>query len=144
MTNNASQHFSVGSFSYIYHRAELIQLIYDGLSPEDLARIHVNKRLSDIQETDSGVVVTCTDGSTYEGSIVIGADGVHSKAQAIMRELALKANPDADVNEEKPFPVEYKTMWCNFPRRWEFAPGDHCITQYVFLCPIPNFISKDL
>lgn len=83
------------------------------------------------------MIVTCADGSTYEGSIVIGADGVHSKTRGAIRAQALKANPDADVDDEVPFPVEYKTMWCTFPRRWEFPPGDHCITQYV----LPLYLS---
>ncbi|KAK2599490.1 hypothetical protein N8I77_011241 [Diaporthe amygdali] len=118
-----------GSYSFMYHRAELIKAIHDGLSEEDQARIYVDKKLESIEETDDGVVVKCADGSTYEGSIVLGADGVHSKTRRLMRELALSKSPDADVNDIEPFQHQYKTMWCSFPRRWEFAPGDHCITH---------------
>lgn len=118
-----------GSYSFCFHRAELIQALYDGLSEQDQARVHTNKKLQNIEETDDGVVVTCVDGSTYEGSVVLGADGVHSQTRALMRELALRKSPDADVNDIVPFQHSYRTMWCSFPRRWEFAPGDHCITH---------------
>jgi 2-polyprenyl-6-methoxyphenol hydroxylase-like FAD-dependent oxidoreductase len=46
-----------------------------------------------------------------------------------VRELSLRKSPDADVNDIVPFQHAYKTMWCSFPRRWEYAPGDHCITH---------------
>lgn len=75
------------------------------------------------------MVVTCEDGSKYEGSIVLGADGVHSSTRRIMRELSLEASPGAAVNKEKPFSVEYKTMWCTFPRHYAFAAGDHHVTH---------------
>ncbi|KKY37793.1 putative fad binding domain containing protein [Diaporthe ampelina] len=120
---------SHGSYSFMFHRAELLEAIYDGLGEEDQARIHTDKKLESIEDTDGGVVVTCTDGSTYEGSIVLGADGVHSKTRTLMRDLSLNKSPDADVNDIEPFQYLYKTMWCSFPRRWEFAPGDHCITH---------------
>lgn len=115
----------------MFHRAELVQFFFESLSTEDQARILVNKRLAGIEDTGSGVIVSCQDGTTYEGSIVVGADGVHSKTRSLMREQALKADPSADVDEELPFPVQYRTMWCSLPRLWEFPPGDHCITQYV-------------
>lgn len=113
----------------MFHRAELVQLIHDGLSAEDQARIHLNKKLASIDSTEDGVVVTCSDGSTYEGSVVLGADGVHSKTRALVRELMLKENPDSDVDESQPYPAEYKTLWCSFPRRYEFSPGDAIVVS---------------
>ncbi|KAK7747518.1 hypothetical protein SLS53_001773 [Cytospora paraplurivora] len=113
----------------MFHRAQLVQAFYEGLRNEDQARIHTGKKLATIENTSDGVIVTCADGSIYEGSIVLGADGVHSPTRKILRELALRTNPDADVDEEVPFSVEYKTMWCSVPRRYEFAPGDACSTH---------------
>lgn len=113
----------------MFHRAELVQLFYDGLSAEDQARIHVGKQLASIDNTDDGVLVTCTDGSTYEGSIVLGADGVHSKVRAILREQMLKDSLESEVDEDRPFPCAYKTLWCSFPRRYEIAPGEHIVTH---------------
>ncbi|ROW03479.1 hypothetical protein VSDG_01303 [Cytospora chrysosperma] len=118
-----------GAFSLMTHRAELVQALYESLSDEDRARIHTGKKLASIESNSGGVVVTCEDGTSYEGSIVIGADGVHSATRRIMRDVSLKASPDAVVNDEKPFSVEYKTMWCTLPRLHEYAPGDHNITH---------------
>lgn len=113
----------------MFHRAELVQLFYDSLSAEDKAKIHLNKKLASIDNTEDGVSVTCADGSTYEGSIVLGADGVHSKVRAILREQMLKESLDSEVDEDQPYPAMYKTLWCSFPRRYEFTPGDHLITH---------------
>lgn len=113
----------------MFHRAELVQLIYDGLSTEDQARIRLSKKLDTIDSTDDGVLVTCTDGSTYEGSVVLGADGVHSKVRAILREQMLKDSPASDVDEDQPYSAEYKTLWCSVPRRYECTPGDHLLTH---------------
>ncbi|KAL6408424.1 hypothetical protein AUP68_08281 [Ilyonectria robusta] len=55
-------------------------------------------------------------GSTYEGSIVIGADGVHSKTRRLMRKLALESNPQAEWDAETPYTCAYRCMWCSFPR----------------------------
>lgn len=120
---------SYGQSALMFHRAELIRVIHDGLKKEDKERIHLNKRMTGVEATENGVVVTCADGSSYEGSIILGADGVHSKTRGFLREQALKADPDADVDGEHPFPVEYKTMWYSIPRRYEFTPGDHYLNH---------------
>lgn len=113
------------------HRADLVQCLYDSLSDADRARVHVGKRLAGVETTADGVVVTCADGSTYEGTMVLGADGVHSMTRSLMREHALRADPasEPELDAEKPFPAAYKTMWCTVPRRWEFTPGDHHVTH---------------
>jgi len=46
--------------------------------------------MAHIYTTDDGVVVTCADGSSHKGSIVIGADGTRSKTRDLMREMALR------------------------------------------------------
>lgn len=100
----------------------------------------LDKKLSAIEKTaNGGVVVTCVDGSTgekhsFQGSIVLGADGVHSKTRTLMQELEKPPKKEAEATAAAaaaaaPFKAEYKTMWCCLPRRWEFAPGEHCITH---------------
>jgi 2-polyprenyl-6-methoxyphenol hydroxylase-like FAD-dependent oxidoreductase len=44
----------------------------------DKTSILVGKRVSRIDYSQKGVVVQCKDGTSYEGTVVIGADGCHS------------------------------------------------------------------
>ncbi|KAJ4295802.1 hypothetical protein N0V88_004504 [Collariella sp. IMI 366227] len=63
----------------------------------------------------AGVEVTCTDGIVYQGSIVIGADDVHSTTRHLMREAALKNDPSRDLDAEDPFPAAYQLLFGAFP-----------------------------
>ncbi|KAM5350322.1 hypothetical protein ACJ41O_006827 [Fusarium nematophilum] len=99
-----------------FHRAQLIEVLYRGLSEEAKANFHFGKKLVDVVSTEHGVEATCADGSIYQGSIVIGADGVHSKTRLMMRNLALKDNPSHSWDSERPYIATYKCMWASFPR----------------------------
>lgn len=62
-----------------------MQFFYDSLSDAEKKRVLLNKKLASIEKVEDGVVVTCVDAKTgenvtVEGSIVLGADGVHSKS----------------------------------------------------------------
>ncbi|KAK7429866.1 hypothetical protein QQZ08_003485 [Neonectria magnoliae] len=120
---------SFGSSLVAFHRAHLIKAIYDGLPGSAKSRYLSGKRLADIATTSTGVEVTCTDGSSYQGSIVIGADGAHSKTRSIMRRLALQANSSltSTWDSETPFKSTYKCLWASFRRPSE--PGDSYETQ---------------
>ncbi|KAF7560069.1 hypothetical protein G7046_g4082 [Stylonectria norvegica] len=112
-----------GSALLVFHRAHLIQALYSNLPKDAKARFHVGKKLTDIATTPSGVKVTCGDGTTYSGSIVVGADGVYSQTRSVMRRLALEADPSlaATWDPEFPFTRHYKCLWASFPRPSE--PG---------------------
>ncbi|KAF4459802.1 FAD binding domain-containing [Fusarium albosuccineum] len=102
-----------------YHRAQLIEVMYKRLPEEAKAKFHFNKKLVDIESNEDGVKATCDDGSTYEGSVIIGADGVHSRTRLIMRDMALKANPSASWDPELPYTATYNLLWACFPRPTE-------------------------
>ncbi|OTA91291.1 hypothetical protein M434DRAFT_13258 [Hypoxylon sp. CO27-5] len=112
-----------GGAAYMFNRAHLVRALYDGLSESDKSRVLTNKKVTDVSADASGVSVLCVDGTKYEGSIVIGADGVHSIVRKRMRELALKASPTIDIDEENPFVSEYKTAWCSFPLQGDEKGG---------------------
>ncbi|KAL1853167.1 hypothetical protein Daus18300_011906 [Diaporthe australafricana] len=104
-------------------KADIVTLLYESLSEADKACILLNKTVTNIVADNDGVEVRCGDGSIYHGSILIGADGVHSKVRQAIRESAIKASSPR-VNEEKPYLSEYKVMWCTFPRQPSMEPGD--------------------
>jgi salicylate hydroxylase len=57
------------------HRAELQRLLAGPLGPEHL---HLDYRAESLEERDEGMLVHCSPGRTFEASLVVGADGVHS------------------------------------------------------------------
>jgi len=83
-----------------------------------------NKRVSNVSTTADGVVVRCRDGTSYDGSIIIGADGAHSFIRDQMRTLALQSSATEGVNDEKPFLTTYNAMWVRFPTMSGLRPGN--------------------
>ena len=116
---------SIGQRPMTFHRQDVLKILYDNLTPTDRAKVHLSKKVVDIRTAVDGVSVTCADGTIYEGTIVIGADGVHSKTRSFMRKLALEASPTAAVNPEKPYTAYYKCMWGTVPIPSGLSPGDH-------------------
>ena len=89
--------------------------MYNGLPATAKQRVLTNKTLTDITTTDDGVTVTCADGSTLDGSIVIGADGVNSKTRQVMRDIALKESPTRPWDSQKPYTATYQLLYGTFP-----------------------------
>ncbi|KAK0727551.1 hypothetical protein B0T26DRAFT_809909 [Lasiosphaeria miniovina] len=91
----------------------------------DKARVLTGKQVVDIESGADGVVVHCKDGSAHRGSMVVGADGVHSLVRQRMRHLALSA-ASPKVNDEHPYACEYRLFWCTFlrPVGCDLAAGD--------------------
>ncbi|KAK1253271.1 hypothetical protein MKX07_001348 [Trichoderma sp. CBMAI-0711] len=116
-----------GTRPLVFHRAELVQSLYDQLPAETKPKVLLGKKVTDIQSTEDIVKVFCDDGSQYEGSMVIGADGVHSRTRHIMRRLALETRPSARWDPETPFTTSYRCMWASFKR--PIAPGAAFETQ---------------
>ncbi|KAM0426036.1 hypothetical protein ACHAPT_008667 [Fusarium lateritium] len=104
-----------------FHRAHLVQVLYENLPEEAKSKYFLNKKVTTIDSNDEGVNVTCDDGSIYDGSIVLGADGVHSITRSLMRDLALSENPKLVWDPKEPFTSVYKCLWASFPRPSE--PG---------------------
>lgn len=67
-------------------RASLLHMLYDSL-PDREARVRTGKQVVSVETHDTGVKATCKDGSVYQGSVVVGCDGVHSIVRQRMCEL---------------------------------------------------------
>lgn len=93
------------------HRPDIMEILYDRLLDADKARILTSKELIDIETHKDGWIVKCADGTANEGSIVIGADGVHSQVRVAMRRLVLKESPTANFNDEKPYSMAYRSLF---------------------------------
>lgn len=88
----------------------MLRILYDHLTHKD--RVKLNKKVSQIKLVPGGVEVITRDGDNIKGSIVVGADGIHSTVRAEMFRLAGELQPDyLDQEEPDKVPCYYK---CSF------------------------------
>ncbi|KAH8816061.1 hypothetical protein F5884DRAFT_872553 [Xylogone sp. PMI_703] len=78
-------------------RSKLLLMLYDRL--KDKSRILTGKRVVKVENLSDSVAVFCKDGASYTGSIVVGADGIHSKVRKEMRRNAVE-NGDGALFEK--------------------------------------------
>jgi 2-polyprenyl-6-methoxyphenol hydroxylase-like FAD-dependent oxidoreductase len=67
-------------------RHQLVKTLYDHL--EDKSKVLLNKNVVAVEHSTGGVKVKCEDGSSYDGHVLVGADGVSSKTRHEMWRLA--------------------------------------------------------
>lgn len=92
--------FSLGYDVIVFPRPALYELL---LAKIPRHKISFKKKVLSVQETGTGVVVNCADNSSYEGDIVVGADGAYSAVrQSLYKQLEkqnkLPASDAAQMN----------------------------------------------
>ncbi|KAK6215655.1 FAD binding domain-containing protein [Colletotrichum tabaci] len=84
-------------------RRRLLEVLYNALP--DKSKVLVNKTVSDIEQCEdgksAGVKVRTADGDVYEGDIVVGADGVHSRTRSELWRMSSSAGQSEGVRMEK-------------------------------------------
>lgn len=70
---------------------------------QDKSKIRTREGFVSFTETDTGVTVRTDQGNTYEGSIIVGADGVHSETRKQLAALT------ADTKMAKTLSNGFKT-----------------------------------
>ncbi|KAF9931287.1 hypothetical protein FBU30_010516 [Linnemannia zychae] len=81
-------------------RPELYDLIMRQVPNE---RIHFSKKILTTKQGGNGVLIRCSDGSEYEGDILVGADGAHSAIRQNLYEQ-LKKNKNLPSSDDVPLP----------------------------------------
>jgi 2-polyprenyl-6-methoxyphenol hydroxylase-like FAD-dependent oxidoreductase len=102
---------SHGYRSRFLDRQWLLQTLYDHIQHKE--RVLVNKRVKGIELVPGGAEVLTTDGHTYHGTIVVGADGIHSAVRSEMFRLGDVLEPGLfDAKAELERTTCYS--WCIF------------------------------
>ncbi|KAH7028242.1 FAD binding domain-containing protein [Macrophomina phaseolina] len=112
-------------------RRRLLEILYSALP--DKSKVEVDKTVSGIEKHPKkyGVVEVRThDGDVYEGNLVVGADGVHSKARAEMWRLTSALQPNKISEEKNNMTVEYTCIFGISSAIPGLAPGEQVMCVY--------------
>jgi 2-polyprenyl-6-methoxyphenol hydroxylase-like FAD-dependent oxidoreductase len=71
------------------HRPDLYNLLLSRVPAE---KISLNKKVVDIEQNEQGVTIRTSDGETYHGDILVGADGAYSAVRDKLFEQLDKEN----------------------------------------------------
>jgi hypothetical protein len=81
-------------------RQHALRIMYDNLN--DKSKVKLQKQIAKVDHREDGVTVTCNDGTTVSGDVLVGCDGVHSVVRNEMWRLAhlheQKAFDPSDMN----------------------------------------------
>ncbi|TDK45668.1 FAD-dependent monooxygenase [Antarcticimicrobium luteum] len=60
------------------YRPDLLGALVDGVKTHEKGRIHLGRRVADLEQDTDGVTLILEDGETARGDVLLGADGVKS------------------------------------------------------------------
>lgn len=83
--------FRLGYSLRSIERRQIIQIVFDNLKKK--SKIHTCQRVTSVESTKTTVAVRTEDGSTWTGSILVGADGVRSTVRQEMWRMAHEERP---------------------------------------------------
>lgn len=110
---------SFGLEPVAFHRADRVRALLESLPKSIREKYFLGHKVVDIATSETGVVVTCANGKTFSGSMVLGPDGVHSQTRKVMHKLSSESRFSAYRNQEPPFSASYRCLWSNIPRPCE-------------------------
>ncbi|KAH8659806.1 hypothetical protein BX600DRAFT_466782 [Xylariales sp. PMI_506] len=109
-------HSSLGYPIAFLERRQLIQSLYDALVKK--SNVLTGKRAKAYMEhSENEITVLTEDGETYDGNLLVGADGVHSTVRNLMAQTIAKDNGDMLHDEQVDplgrcaFTSEYKAVF---------------------------------
>lgn len=72
-------------------RQQLVKTLYDNL--RNKCKVLVNKEVIRVEQSTKSIIVHTQDGDSFEGHVLVGADGVHSTVRREMWRLADAEQP---------------------------------------------------
>ncbi|KAK6833441.1 hypothetical protein PG987_008135 [Apiospora arundinis] len=135
-------------------RYEMIKFLFESIPESAKARILLGKGVENITSSEDGVTVVCEDGTSHEGSIVIGADGVHSRTRLLMRAMQASVSPEELPEEFKsPFTASYRGAFgiyekldkpTSTPKRYTEADKEEVLKRWGRLYVAPGRTVSDV
>ncbi len=132
----------VGEFPYPVARAELQAMLLKAFGQE---RVHLNKRLTHIEDSGNGVTAWFDDGSKATGDLLVGADGTHSVVRRhvlghdVERRYAGYVNWNGLVNADEA--IAPRNQWTTFVgegKRVSLMPVAGGRFYFFFDVPLPK------
>lgn len=90
-------------------RQDLLAILYRHI--QDKSKILTSKRVAGVEHHNTGVVVSCEDGSVFEGDIVVGADGIHSRIRNLMHQHMETIEPGSSRKDAEAVSCEYNCIF---------------------------------
>ncbi|KAF9171562.1 hypothetical protein BGX21_000979 [Mortierella sp. AD011] len=86
----------VGYDYQLFARPNLYDIFLARIPP---GRLHLNKKVMSIAQGREGVMIRCSDGTTYHGDILVGADGAYSGVRQSLYKMLQAENllPESDM-----------------------------------------------
>ncbi|OMP83695.1 Zeaxanthin epoxidase, chloroplastic [Diplodia seriata] len=104
-------------------RYQLLRVLYKHITEKE--RVFVDKKVQKIEDYEGRVLVHTEDGTTFEGQITVGADGVHSTVRKEMWRNADEKDPGAIPTEDRQdIKCEYACVFGLAKPTPGIAPGD--------------------
>ncbi|KAI0140827.1 hypothetical protein BJ166DRAFT_542416 [Pestalotiopsis sp. NC0098] len=97
---------------YFIDRKIYLQNIYDGLSAESKTKVRSQEGIESFTEHESGVTVRTDKGNVVEGSMLVGADGVHSAVRHLMAQAVQESDPKRAKILTSGFTTRYRILTC--------------------------------
>ncbi|KAG0035933.1 hypothetical protein BGZ82_004917 [Podila clonocystis] len=85
---------------YFISRSELYDLLWRQLPK---ASVHMGKKVLSFEQNHEGVMIRCSDNTTYHGDILVGADGAYSGVRQHLFRV-LKENKKLPASDDVPLP----------------------------------------
>ncbi|KAJ9369296.1 hypothetical protein DTO282E5_5958 [Paecilomyces variotii] len=102
-------HNSLGRPIVFAERCKILQFIYNHIQNKD--RVHSSTAVVGYEETGDAITIRTDKGRLCQGSILIGADGIHSHIRIVMAEKIRPANPALAQDLLEGFTSEYNAIF---------------------------------
>jgi 2-polyprenyl-6-methoxyphenol hydroxylase-like FAD-dependent oxidoreductase len=99
-----------GYFGNIFPRLALVNILYAQLPQQD--KVFTSHRVSKVEYSSKGVSVYCDNGASFDGDLVVGADGIHSKVRSEMWRHAENTDPSAfNIKDKTSMSAEFNILF---------------------------------